>query len=540
MTDVPVQREAPSRRKHYRVTAPILIELDGVERQAVDWSVGGFRLTRVEGDYHIGDELSVTVSVPFQGVFLSSRQKARVVRYAPGGELAGEFIELDDRTRELLSYFLRTLISGEMATIDGIIKRIDVPVTPVKSEIKDDWRGLPLRVRLRRILMGLFYLSAGLAVACYLTLTLYSHLFRVHIDTGVVTVPREEIAAPFSGMIERIVVPPGKECRQGEVLVVLRDQSLVDELDAADMEVKVAEALLAESSSKLAAHDERVEVYRQVAERQLSHFRHKVDGLKREVELARSDFERQGKLLKRKVVTEVAYEMAASNMTRLEKELDMAGQELSIAEYNMEALKKGFFFTGDDLEGNAAELRAAVETAERNVALSRERLARIMTKTSRLEIRAPFDGRVLEYGSPLGTMVPKGAPLIFLEAGVTPVIQAYLTQGEVSRVKLGGEAVAFIPPLDRRCAVRIIAIDRTDGYSDSDDYEYRWREVDERTALVKLEVRENDAAGMKSGMPALVNIERHHDHRLLRLIKKRVVAPLEKWARHGFNWLMTD
>lgn len=536
MATTPIQREPPSRRKHYRVTAPISVEINGVERPLSDWSAGGFRLLGIDGTYSVGDEFSVTVSVPYQGFVVSSRQKAKVIRYSPEeGEMACEFIDLDERTAELLSYFVQGLVGGEMTSIDGIIKRIDVPVTLAEHEIQETWRGLPFQARARRLLVSFTYIAAGVAVALYLLMTVYSSLFRVQIETGVVTVPRAEIVAPFSGVIQRILVPVGQTCQKDEVLLELRDQALLDDVDEARLKVKEAETFLAESSSKLAAHDERVEIYRQVGERQLVHFERKVEGLTGEVSFARKELERQEKLASQNVVSQGTYEVAASNLTRLQKELDMASQELSLAAYNLQALEKGFFFSGNDLEGNAPELRADVETAKQQVELFRERLEQAMAKTSRLLIKSPFAGRVLDYGAAAGTMIPRGAPLIYMEEGVSPVIEAYLTQDEVARIMLGGEAIAFLPPLDRRCDVKILSIDRTDGYADAHEQDYQWRDVDERTALVTLQFEEADTEGVQAGMPAMINIQRHHDHSFVRAIQTMFITPLERIARSVFS-----
>jgi multidrug resistance efflux pump len=536
MNDAPITRDAPSRRKHYRVTAPILVGIDRVERPTLDWSVGGFRVMGMEGEFTPGQEIAATISIPFQGVFISSRQTARVVRFNPEtGDLACEFVNLDGQTRDLLNYFFRALVSGEMASIDGMVKRIDIPVTPVKREIKDEWRGLPWTVRVRRLLTGAVYLLAGIVVAAYLAATLYSHLYRVNVETGVVTVPRDELAAPFGGVLEKIMAPAGSVCAAGQPLLALRDQELLDDIETERLAVKAAQTALAEITSKLAAHAERVSVYRQIAERQLTQSGHKVAGLSKEAALAKSDCERQAKLLERKAVTAVAYEQAASNLARLEKKLEMAQQEQSIAEYNLKALDSGFFFTGNELQGEHANLTAEVETASRQVALCQERLANAEAKLPRMIVNAPFDGRVLKYAVPLGTMVAKGAPLVFLEESVPPVVESHLTQEEVARIRLGGEAVVFIPPLDRRFPATVASIDRTTGYSDARNYDYQWREVDERTALATLGIAPEHRRGLSAGMPAIVNFERHHDNRLLLWIKVKVVVPVENRLRAWFE-----
>ncbi len=54
---------------------------------------------------------------------------------AATGALACEFHELTDRQRELLTFFARGVLSGEMESVDGIIRRIDSPVTPVDVDV---------------------------------------------------------------------------------------------------------------------------------------------------------------------------------------------------------------------------------------------------------------------------------------------------------------------------------------------------------------------------------------------------------------------
>ena len=163
----------PSRRKQYRIKVPIRVDLNGRVLDTVDWSSGGFR---IEG--YLGPEpeetFDVTLSIPFQGYSISAEAPVLLRRYdASTGTVAVEFGDLPDRTRELLDYFARGLLSGEMSNVEGAIRRLDTPVTPVETKVKRSAEELTVSYHVRRWLKYFAYVLLGLLLTWYVGSSVY-------------------------------------------------------------------------------------------------------------------------------------------------------------------------------------------------------------------------------------------------------------------------------------------------------------------------------------------------------------------------------
>eukprot|EP00831_Metopus_contortus_P074313 TRINITY_DN6787_c0_g1_i2.p1 TRINITY_DN6787_c0_g1~~TRINITY_DN6787_c0_g1_i2.p1 ORF type:complete len:202 (+),score=32.86 TRINITY_DN6787_c0_g1_i2:138-743(+) len=116
-----VIHESSSRRRYFRLTAPIRVKYNGKEYLTENWSLGGFKIHEIDFVPEKDAVLEFTLGIPFQDYVLSAEQRARVVMYNPEEKsLACEFIEMNIRTSEMLKYFSDCPISGEMASIDPV------------------------------------------------------------------------------------------------------------------------------------------------------------------------------------------------------------------------------------------------------------------------------------------------------------------------------------------------------------------------------------------------------------------------------------
>jgi hypothetical protein len=122
---VKVKRERPDQRRHHRVTAPLYVALDEFRVRATDWSLGGFRVDNYPGPLpNIGDELPLTLSLPFQGFEVTFECKAEVVRDdEPTAMFACRFTELGEREREVMQHFIEELVRGAMVDVQDTIQR---------------------------------------------------------------------------------------------------------------------------------------------------------------------------------------------------------------------------------------------------------------------------------------------------------------------------------------------------------------------------------------------------------------------------------
>lgn len=93
-----------SRRRDNRLRhIPLTIELEDQHFQAVDWSLGGFRIAGYKGNRIAGDKIVVWVSGEVAGQTLRGRAIGTVVRRdAATGEMAAKFKRFHGDTFEVL------------------------------------------------------------------------------------------------------------------------------------------------------------------------------------------------------------------------------------------------------------------------------------------------------------------------------------------------------------------------------------------------------------------------------------------------------
>src|SRR5215813_4066276 len=179
--------EAPSRRQHFRVSAPAEVTIGNRSFPTRDWSCGGFSLDRFDGPAMPGDRVSIQFSLDFQGFAISFPGEAKVLR-RNGEFLAAEFVNLGDREHQLLRYFTSALVSGQMVPVDNVLKSLDRPVTKIAINPPPVAQA-PVRHALRRILIALIYLVVGLAILGFAFYSLAGQVTQLNVETAVTSAP---------------------------------------------------------------------------------------------------------------------------------------------------------------------------------------------------------------------------------------------------------------------------------------------------------------------------------------------------------------
>jgi multidrug resistance efflux pump len=522
-----VIHESSSRRRYFRLTAPIRVKYNGKEYLTENWSLGGFKIHEIDFIPEKDAVLEFTLGIPFQDYVLSAEQRARVVMYNPEEKsLACEFIEMNIRTSEMLKYFSDCLISGEMASIDHIIRHIDIPVTPPPMVDVRPWRDQPFKVKLARVMMMLFYLFLGASIITYALTTVYSHVFRVHVDTAVVSILREEVVSPVNGVIERVYLPVGESFSKGQPLLEIKNREMLKMHERAEIELERAKKNLAFEQSNLSALEKKIVLYKNITAARIGSLTHKVTGLTKELELAEKDYKRQFGLADINAISRSKAEQAESTMVELKRTLEATQEDLNIQRHTMEALNNGLFFSGIKVEQNRDDLVSRIKAAATEVKLKETELESIKRNYSHEIIRAPFDGKLLRVVKSEGNLIKTGEPVLFIEKNGKLEIVAFLTQREVSRVSDREEAVVYVPSEERHYKAKVTSIDRTSGFENPGDVDFRWRSSSDRSAVVKLELigSAQKDHGLRPGLPVTVNFKSStSDNSVGRFIRKYIL-----------------
>lgn len=505
-------REKPCQRRHHRVSTPLTLQIDSSNYEAIDWSLGGFRVRGWQReDFNLGAEVACYFKLPFQGFDIAFEVTAKIVRFDNEHQhMAAQFESLSERQAELMSHFIEDLIRGAMSPVEDTILRIDSPVTPVSTEPDPSPSDeVPIkRWSTKLIVMSTLYVTAGLMLAFYIVFILYSNFLSLEVESGVVTAPIERIISTTDGRITKVSVKLDSLVHQGDELVLLEDASIEEQISLAQIGIERSRALLAAKREELALEQEKLHDYRNFAYNKLEEAKAVHASIKKQSTLADKDLARYHQLYKSKLIAKKTFDETLANQIRLAGELELATIELKTRRDAIESLKHGRYFTGERLEGQSKEIKAEVERLKQEVILATQALVALYERRDRLNIKAPSQGRVIELVKSAGSSTKRGETIALFERDEERVIEAYLTQNEVISIKLAHPARVYFPSLDVAVNTEVIAIDRTEGFLNEKESRYSWRASEDRTAKVtlkfvglsKLDIRNK----FTPGLPAVV------------------------------------
>ncbi|WP_162937931.1 PilZ domain-containing protein [Kiloniella sp. EL199] len=524
-----IRRERPSQRLHHRVSAPIRIDLtDGVYK-AHDWSLGGFAINDYQGKTDVGEELPGTLHIPFQGFDISFPFVADVIRKTDDNQLAVKFQDLSEREVEMMTHFVDELVRGSMTSVDDALLRIDTPVTPVPTTPdKNDSKQIPLkRWSLKPILFTLFYICLGALVIGYAGLTAYSYIFRMEINTAVVTAPVEPLKASVTGKIQKVIVPsdvlvPGKT-----PIVVFEDPKLKEDIDLARIKIDRRAMEVLARQKELESEMAKVNDYRLIAEGEIARLKSRVSTLAHQVKLAHNQMVRLKNLEKKGWMSKARREEIEAQHAKVRGELEEAKILLSERQTLLSTLDEGRYFSSGRFEGNISERQTDLDLALNRVTLAKSELQALMSHRDRLAIHAPSDGRILRFLKLEGNPIKQGETIALFEKDERRTIHAFLTQEEVLEVGLGDKATIFFPSIDERADAFVIKVDRTSGFVEEMQSRYQWRGPKDRSALIVLSfiglTSEEIRSRFSPGLPAIVIFDRGNTSELTSKVTAMVV-----------------
>ena len=462
-----VTHQRPDRRRHHRVKAPLSIDIYGRSYPAVDWSLGGFRIGQYEAggnrkgeNLDVGAKISCRLTIPFQGFGVSFEAEAQIVRRDDDRkELAAKFVHLNERAVGILSHFIDQIVRGYMTPIEDTIQRIDVPVTPVS--IKPDTAPVESKPPLRRlptktICMVTFYTIAGLLLFSYLSASIYTTIFELEVDSGVVTAPVEPIVGTVDGRIARLETPLNHLVEAGTPLVIFEDARLEQEIDLAQIAVMRATSAYESAEDALLNERSKTEDLGDYASGEVERARARVRSLKERKATAYAQMNRQKKLLDKGYTSRSHYDDAYSKYIRLKGELEEAQSHLKDRKAVAQKVESGRYFNGLRFEGDLPELESALKKAERDVVLAVRELDAHLDRRERLIVRAPSTGRVVTMMKKEGSSVKRGEPIALFEREEGRVIDVFMTQEDLLEVRLGDRVEVYFPATGEKVLDRSI------------------------------------------------------------------------------------
>lgn len=509
-----IEREHASQRRFHRLNAPLYIKLDDQDPiKAADWSLGGLAIAGVQGKLpKIGETLSLGLSLPFQGYDISFDAEVEVVRHDVASSLIGcQFSNLSERSHDLLNYFTEDLIRGHMGSVEDSICRIDVPVTPISTKpTTNHISETPIhRVRLRTVIMSLFYVLFGLFVFTYLGILIYSNFMRLEVTSSVVSSQLQILKMPMDGEIRAINFKEGDQVAKGGTILAFGDRKLESQISAAKLKVSASKKSVWKLQQKYKIEKERLKLYQIVSQTDKNIARARLVSLRVALNAADENFLRMARLLKSGAISTSRYEQAKKNQAIAASKVQEA--ELLLEKNSaMAATSNRRHFNHKEFVVDLDLLAVDIEMAYSALELEERKLQYLVNVSDKRVLRAPYDGKIVNLYHSASTNITRNEPLLLFERNDEPKIIAYLNQSEILEIGLHDEAKIFVPAINKYYSALVTKIDRHSSYINKNETEFTWRDEKARTAIVtlRLVIDRDEYSQIRTGLPVVVIFNR--------------------------------
>lgn len=427
------------------MTVPIRVAINDITYYCTDWSICAFKITGIYCDLKPGDTCDAYVTIPFHGFDVGFTAKIRVLRHdRQVHELAAEFVNLDARGENILKTFVQGIVSGDMVNIDGIIKRLDQPVTPVSlaNQLSDYVPPDLLAVRRRRG-MRLYY-TAGVVLAVLLLAILYSNFFQIRVDTAFVMGRNDVIIAPAEGDITYLA-PLNQVIPAGAPLLTMYDQRLEDDIRAADFKVRDTSVEVKRLNSVMDTEKKRLTASNAILSDEMNSSMNNVKTLEKSLEAKKRSLALYEKLFKEGYTSRIILDRVQGEYFTIEYQLNLAKQEAERNKTEYSSARSGLEIRNRSVENGINDIASIREAAVERAQLAMQDYDAMMKRKERLTIDAPAEGRLVRAFASQYSASKYGEPLAVFERNGTRVVQAYLTQQEALHLTLGQRANVYFP-----------------------------------------------------------------------------------------------
>ncbi len=507
-------RERPSQRRHHRLTARLLVNFDGLEPvPTIDWSLGGLRLPTIAGlSLSAGDQFTVYLTLSFQGYDISFDAEIEILRIdGTDGSIAVSFVELPERTEDLLKYFSEDLIRGSMGTVEDSICRIDVPVTPISTKPTTSHSSeTPVsRLPIKTIIMSCLYITIGISVFSYVMILIYSNFMRLEIASSVVSTHLQTLKMPVDGIVRQINYIEGQTVLKGHQLAVIEDVKLEQKIKGAALDVEISKKNVWQIQEKYRIETERMKLYKIVSKTETSIAKAHLASLKEGLRAADARLIRVITLKRKGVATSRQLDVAKTEQTRLAAEVRVAQLKLQ-QNTAMEAASDRRHYNHKSFVSDLDMVAVELEMAYADLKVAMQKLYQLEDAKNNLIMRAPFTGRIAAIYLANDSRLIRNDPLLVLEKTDGVTVTSFLNQTEIMEVGLYDEATIFVPALNRNISAIVTKIDRSSLYLNKNRNNYIWHDEKERTAAVTLNLKVDGllASHITAGLPVVVIFKR--------------------------------
>ncbi len=501
----------PSTALHLQTSIPLKVQVGAKVFATKSWSLSGFRLINFHAKQTelIGKTFPATLQVHFRDFNISIDTVAVVKEYSlETQELEAEFKVLKEEHKELLRYFIQSIVSGEMASIDNIIRRVDMPVESPTIKIPTAEASAKTGI----ISMSSLYWLAGLLLLGYLLFSLYSSSYRMEISSAVVSRKVLTVQSSVNGTITKLGIKAGETVQAGAVLASIMPAPLENIADTPDNSAQSYESSIQEVQELLTIQDKKLSTYHKEAQADTQQAMISYEAAKNRLTLAQGNVDRMQKLFTQGIISAMTFKKHQEELLKNQEDVAIAKIELSKKQDVLDNVNNGYLYNGKNLDNEREKLLAKLNNLQHKQQLAQgnaENTIKPLPGTA--SIKSPVNGILKEWLVDESQYLHSGQNVAkLIDTSENQYIEAFLTQEEVGWVGLNAAAVAYIPAIDRSLPVYVSYLDRTNGFFEEVNNRFDWRNPEEKTAKVKLEFTAPPSEEVTAGLPVIINFSKNN------------------------------
>lgn len=225
-----IVHESEAQRQHVRVQIPAWVFLNGKEYAVKDLSNGGVQVLNVVGKYQIGEALSLTLSLPFDGFSMSVDLKTEVEHYDSKNKILGcKFIELSEEQISVLNNVLKSYISGHVVSEGDIISVVSRNNFMAIRKKPTTAASLSRKEIIKRAAPMAVILSIGVIVFGLLVGNIIEKISVVKSYQGVVQAESIIVRSHVDGLFKSLVSDTNKTVSTGDAIGEIHTRVLTPE-----------------------------------------------------------------------------------------------------------------------------------------------------------------------------------------------------------------------------------------------------------------------------------------------------------------------
>ncbi len=440
-----IRHDAPSQRRHYRVTAPISATISGHHYPIANWSLSGFKIDDAQNRLQLYDIVTAYLKIPFHGIDLGFAATAKIVRIDDDKKgVAAEFINLGERERQTLESFAQGIVSGEMEEVDGIIRRLDLPVTPASLKPDAGKQQAPHLAEEKRRKGMRFYKIAGIALALIVLTVLYTNIFQLKVTTAVAMGDNDVIISPTVADITSIA-PLNTPISAGTPILTLADQKLDYDIKLAQLRMQDARVEVSRLDAALELEKQRLQAASGIVSKEWSSSADTVRTLKKNLDVKQASLQRIQDLAAQGFASQLVLDKVRGEYLDAERQLNEARQAEAKLAQEFSTVKGGFQVRDQMVVEGIQDTEELRKAAVEKLSIAQAELEFLQDRKIKLAIAAPADGRLVRVFAPQNTSVKYGDPIAVFQKGDRRIIKVFLTQEEALHITPGQKASVYFP-----------------------------------------------------------------------------------------------